>query len=337
MNDKKNIIVKCLNTENVSLIIYDYICFIDNSTFIPFSYLSNYKRKYLSSYKNNYQKYTRDYIICLTNYDFKENQIIEKYAFSSYVYYLSNDYNKQKLLKYIFRKIVHVNVLDWKTTRLNKYITKIKIENKNLVNYLRKLRAKFPNIKHLETSETFSNDMKLTEFKKLETVSIDFNQDIKRDIFPESLKTLVIGQNFNNNIISLPTKLKKLIFSKEKNKSYSDCISELVTWYNKPIETKVLPTTLTYLVLSSEFNQNLPELPPNLIHLHLGKSFNKPINIPESLKCLVLDNYYYSYDIDFVKYKNLEHIHVHRILNYKIFIYCDCEILKLERCCYDPY
>ncbi len=109
----------------------------------------------------------------------------------------------------------------------------------------------------------------------LESLFWNINKDIK--FYPETLKNLTFGKNYNLQINGLPDFIENLSFDKS-------------SLFDKPLDN--LHSTnnsnyvcgLKYLYLGDMYNQPINNLPNTIEYLQLGKNFNNPIdNLPESL------------------------------------------------------
>jgi hypothetical protein len=107
-----------------------------------------------------------------------------------------------------------------------------------------------------------------------------FNQEIKENVLPGSLHTLIFGEIFNQEIKEnvLPYNLHTLTFG---------------TAFNQEIKENVLPDSLHTLNFGRDFNQKIKEnvLPNSLHTITFGYNFNKEIKekmFPCSIKNICL-------------------------------------------------
>lgn len=143
-------------------------------------------------------------------------------------------------------------------------------------------------------------------------VSYDFNKELNMEFIDELNQMKSFNLVFNNLIATLMMKRHSNEFSYDVEKNIYwrgsvfnksvDLLSETKlkfiefgSKFNKSISN--LPETLETLILSSEFNQPLDNLPINLIYLSLYDCLKFDYNLdylPEGLKTLILpENYYY--------------------------------------------
>ena len=135
------------------------------------------------------------------------------------------------------------------------------------------------------------------------TFGSNFNKPIRRSVLPQNLTDLTFGNCFNQQIEEnvLPQNLTNLVFSSEFNKLIRENVlppnlTRLVfgNKFNHKIRQNVIPQSLKYLIFSNnsiynhELNTNI--LSNNLTHLYLGRYFNEPITLPQSLTHLVICN-----------------------------------------------
>ena len=108
-----------------------------------------------------------------------------------------------------------------------------------------------------------TNVFNLDIFPKLTHLQFgdNFNQAIKKGVFPNSLKDLVFGYEFNQPIGKniLPNSLEILKFG---------------DYFNQPIGEGVLPNSLEHLEIGWNFNQLIEKgfLPNSLIYLKIGNN-----------------------------------------------------------------
>lgn len=114
----------------------------------------------------------------------------------------------------------------------------------------------------------------------------DFNQPIDYLPYPNNIKKMTFGFNFNHTIaFECLTKLhllETLIFGYK---------------YNQPIFLMEF-VNLKYLEFGRHFSQNLTQLPESLIHIKFGERFHGMIQFPPKLQILEFDDYAeHCYDI----------------------------------------
>lgn len=130
----------------------------------------------------------------------------------------------------------------------------------------------------------------IDELNKMKSISLIFNNytsismledNSNKFSYDEAKRLFWRGSRFNKCIDLLAeTKLKSIEFGVNFDKSISN-----------------LPETLETLILSSEFNHPLDNLPTNLVYLSLANCLKFDCNLdylPEGLETLILpENYYY--------------------------------------------
>lgn len=88
---------------------------------------------------------------------------------------------------------------------------------------------------------------------------------------------LEFGNEFNQEVKNLPTKLTSIKFGNNFNKSVD-----------------YLPDSLIYLSFGNNFNQEVNNLPSSIEYLELGQCFSQSLNnLPKNLKILKIE---YSYN-----------------------------------------
>ena len=135
--------------------------------------------------------------------------------------------------------------------------------------------------------------------------------------YPPLLKTLILGDHFNEPLPPLPSTLTSLHLSNPFNQSMDTCLPRSLLFlctgsdFNQPISSLPpkllrltlgssftqlvdnLPKSLTHLSFGSDFNQPIEFLPPNLTHLCLGERFDRPVDyLPPSLLSLTFGEHF---------------------------------------------
>lgn len=125
-----------------------------------------------------------------------------------------------------------------------------------------------------------------------------FNHTIDKNLIPASTTYMNMGNLYNKLIECnvLPSKLKILYLSSEFNqilipKSLPETLQELYfgTYYDKPIMPNVFPAGLKKIVFGIGFNHFLDKdvLPKNLEYLELSSEYSQNIsNLPKKIKYL---------------------------------------------------
>jgi hypothetical protein len=125
----------------------------------------------------------------------------------------------------------------------------------------------------------------------------NFNQEIKENILPINLHTLIFGNYFNKKIKEnvLPINLHTLNFGWNFNQEIKENVLPInlhtltFGWnFNQIIKENVLPNNLHTLIFGNHYNQEIKEnvLPINLHILKLGYNFNQEIKenvLPKSI------------------------------------------------------
>jgi hypothetical protein len=113
----------------------------------------------------------------------------------------------------------------------------------------------------------FPNTLKRLTFGR------EYNLPITPGVLPASLQELKFGLLFNQHLVmgSLPLSLKYLAFHDE---------------YDEPIDDEVLPEGLIVLRFGQQFNQMIPKLPSTLKLLILDEDYHH-MEIPEDVESIV--------------------------------------------------
>lgn len=166
--------------------------------------------------------------------------------------------NHNLLKKYSCKSFYNYeNMCDMKIS-ISKIIIKYPHNNffKQVFNKLNNFEYKLPR-KRYKTNERI-----LSGIKKVDGVIFRSYNIFDVSFFPNTLRYIDFGDNFNNSIADLPETLTQIIFG------YS---------FNQPISK--LPLNLTNLTLGHCFDQHINLSSPNLTHIIFGHSFNRRINI----------------------------------------------------------
>jgi FNIP Repeat len=103
---------------------------------------------------------------------------------------------------------------------------------------------------------------------------------------PQNLQTLILGENYNGDLGQLPESLKKLIlgFSFNCPLQLPSALEhfELDSCSNYNLAINIPETMKTLILNNNQFNQEL-HLPEGLIHLQLG-NYNKALTLPSTLE-----------------------------------------------------
>lgn len=110
---------------------------------------------------------------------------------------------------------------------------------------------------------------------------------------PESIKEIIFGDDFNQNIDNMPKNVKKIILGfnfKQNVIKLSDTIEYLEFGYNFNGLILKYPVNLKYLKFGRNFNQNINNLPEGLIELSIGERYLSLIKkLPLTLEMLIFD------------------------------------------------
>jgi hypothetical protein len=154
----------------------------------------------------------------------------------------------------------------------------------------------------------------------------NFNQDINQDVLPQSLEVLRFGDDFNRRIRPhvLPYLLRELYFGNNFNNGDIPLergaipfgVEKLVLgrYYNQPILPDVLPNSITILELPKAYN--LPLMPgsiPNSVEtLNMGENYHQEIPldvIPDSVRYIIInDDYEYNLENRFPYVLNISRL-----------------------------
>jgi hypothetical protein len=144
-----------------------------------------------------------------------------------------------------------------------------------------------------------------------------FNQEIKENVLPKSLHELILGFNFNQEIKEnvLPDSLK---------------ILDLGFSFNQDIKENILPKSLHILKISREFQKNII-IPESVKEIYIWSHNNLINNLPYSVEDIYI-NFNYSNDIFMKKVENLPFtvkkivIDYERFMKYLTKIPFDCQV-----------
>ncbi|EGC36878.1 hypothetical protein DICPUDRAFT_150571 [Dictyostelium purpureum] len=136
----------------------------------------------------------------------------------------------------------------------------------------------------------------------------NFNSQINKYVLPNSLTSLEFGRNYNEYLVdgALPNSLKVIIFGKSFNKKIqlghlpnSVIKIQFKDSFNEIIEDFSLPSNLKALQFGFKYNQALSKglfaNISNLTYLEFGKCFQQPIDpqtLPQTLTYLKFGSYY---------------------------------------------
>jgi hypothetical protein len=166
---------------------------------------------------------------------------------------------------------------------------------------LSEIFAKLPNVKSLVLSSNnpvftqpnvYYNDSIQIYPAKLE--KLVFSMKICKDKITSS-------SDWNNNIALLPSTLKhlSLLGYTDPLPILPSGLKSLVLGehFNQPVDN--LPNSLEKLYLGEQFDKTLYNLPNSLEELHLGDYFNQPLdNLPYSLKKLYIKSSFFKFPVD---------------------------------------
>jgi hypothetical protein len=176
----------------------------------------------------------------------------------------------------------------------SKLYKKFYLKNLNVINdFYQKIYFK---IKH--HANIYEN--KYRDYNGVNFIESKFNKAID-DKFPDEIKILVLGWNFNQSVDNLPITLKELVFGYKFNKTVDNLPFTLETIvfgqsFNNFINN--LPNRLKSIALGKSFNHPIDDLPNTLEKIELGENFNYPINnLPISLLELIILSDYQRQDI----------------------------------------
>src|SRR6185312_6199425 len=95
------------------------------------------------------------------------------------------------------------------------------------------------------------------------------------EYYDEETKTLILPNNFNEELEDLPSDIKIIIFDED----FWKCI---YSKFNKKVDN--LSNTITHIMFGSVFNQSVDKLPNTITHLTFGYWFNQSVdNLPNAI------------------------------------------------------
>ncbi len=134
-----------------------------------------------------------------------------------------------------------------------------------------------------------------------ELTHVTINSNVTIENIPDSVKELVLGNDFNQPVDNLPMGLKKLVIGGNFNhplNNLPDSLERLFIGdnFNQPLGN--LPNSLKSLVIGDDFNQPIHSLPSNLFFLELGEKFNSPIYSLGNRLSVISFGFGYEQDLD---------------------------------------
>eukprot|EP01132_Coremiostelium_polycephalum_P009207 gene9207-11283_t len=102
-----------------------------------------------------------------------------------------------------------------------------------------------------------------------------FNQTLKKGTIPEGCITVLFGENYNKPLQfgTIPSSVKKLVFGLLFDQPISPSLIPSVTnlkfdtWFQQPLNSQTLPSSVSHLTLSPFYRHDLTQLPPSITHL----------------------------------------------------------------------
>lgn len=207
-------------------------------------------------------------------------------------------------------------------SRLGRFCQELEIINFNYTlthlrlqdNYNKKIEH-FPiNLEYLEVGDRYNHSLdNLPNTMKYIKLGNDYNKNL--DNLPDSIIGISISGacvDFNQPIKKLPSGLKYFRIESFYRPKYNkkiyylpDSLEYLHIKWKLNIETESFPKSLKVLILK-ECNKKLNNLPKHLEELHISDvqliiENNGIIDLPKSLKCLIIDGYDIIDNKDFIK------------------------------------
>ncbi|KAM9981397.1 hypothetical protein ACTFIY_003690 [Dictyostelium cf. discoideum] len=118
-----------------------------------------------------------------------------------------------------------------------------------------------------------------------------FKDSITNDMIPKNVIKLKLGYNTKiDKDFILPKNIKSLSIERKSQLSLLDHVTSSIEFLgiNECDVNTIIPTTIKSLGLTSQFNNKLPKIPPNIEYLHIGSKFNKEIDFLELKNLKVL-------------------------------------------------
>ena len=231
------------------IIIYHLFPILSDSSFISFSFLNKY------IFHNYYIFYSFKKKYSTTNIELEHLIKLKKLSLNPFptITWLNVDY------KYMNNKIFYENDFNFKNKILKLTIGGFYPPIKKLEKYM------IPcSLTYLEFGNNFDGKL------------------FQGNMLPSSLKTLILGDSYNDILNCLPNTLESLTFGDT---------------HNSPLLLGVLPNSLKFLKFGQKYNLPLGTLPDSLQELIFGAHFNSEISsLPSSLKHLTF-GYNYSQSI----------------------------------------
>ena len=233
----------------------------------------------------------------------------------TYLFMYHREYVKQEHQKNIVEEITELTLASEQYKNINilpKYLERLIIMQNIYIDMSRK-KDIFPNtLKYFESHNNFDDILNYLPNSVEHLVLNNFyNKPIKK--FPTNLKNLVLGEYFNQELNNLPSSLTHLTIKKYCSQSLNklpNSLVELILENDKIIKTlnnedmnitnyihtitlrdnkklRFHPQNLKKLILDDYYKEELINLPNTLEYLHIGRNYNKPLNLPNSLVELV--------------------------------------------------
>lgn len=143
----------------------------------------------------------------------------------------------------------------------------------------------FPCVNKISFAFDFNEKLKQNFYKKLEYIQfgIFFDQPIDDVNIIENIKTIVLGNNFNNSI-TYPSTLITIEYGDRFNKSIDtlpDSVENIKLGLGFTQEIKKIPKNLRFFILNNNYDKKISEdiVFSNLVHLKLGDRYNFPLDV----------------------------------------------------------
>lgn len=272
----------------------NYICFISDINEIDYIITTDYRLITIKSFDN---------II--------ENSIIDSKRHGSF--YVEYTINYENIVVYITKPHINPNDLFIKLDKTNplfltnKLVCKVRtqVAQNNIVDLGKHVFSKDININSICISKIiFSSSDVLSIFGDRVFDSICFSKYFNEKIYilPNAY-TIIFNSQFNTLLKPriIPKITKKIVLGVYYNHCIKfDNIEELVLGnnYNLPLQPNSLPN-LKKLVCGAEYDQPFtPNIFPKLETLILGNNYRRALNLPATIKCIYVPQYYKNLHID---------------------------------------
>ena len=145
----------------------------------------------------------------------------------------------------------------------------------------------FTNVEYYKSGKLFPRSLRILFW---------WNNDHLPSQLPDSLKSLYLGNDYNQPLLQLPNSLKSLYlgwYYDQPLPQLPNSLKSLYLGWNYDQPLPQLPHSLKSFCLGYSYDQALPQLPNSLKSLYLGSHYDQPLpQLPNSLKRLYLSFYF---------------------------------------------